>query len=561
MFVLGGSWSGDARRQGRRGLVADRQLARAAEGAGHPIYTADGEGVYRADNHGWFIATSGERIFQAGPSRQMHWITTTGRRQHHVRGARGTSGDEMNGNAVLYDVNKILTVGGAPSYENSNAGNDGQRHRHQREHPDGDRDRRDDQRARVRQQRRAPDGQVFTSAARPRGPVLRPDTRPHAGAVGPRARERGRRWHRRPSRATTTRSRCCCPTGTVFSGGGGLCGTCATNHPDGQIFIPPYLFNADGSLRTRPTITSAPSSAQTGQTITVTTGGAVSSFVLMRYGEATHTVDNDQRRIPLSIVSSSGNTYQLAIPSDPGSRSPARTCCSPSTPPARRAWRRRCWSTRRQLSVQRLQQGRCRRRAGGLLAARRLGRLDQRRRPVRQPRHRTLSGSGVTFGTASPVEGSSGHGVTLSSGQIVSTQLRPAPSVYSETVVQHEDHSGRRLGDIWRFGDRDNGAQDRQVWLTPSGQIDFGVYTGQTVTVQSPGSYNDGSWHFMVATQGPDGMHLYVDGQQVASGPTTEARRTRATGRSAALSTPAGRIAPRRPMPAASATPPSSTPS
>ena len=38
------------------------------------------------------------------------------------------------------------------------------------------------------------------------------------------------------------------PDGTVFSGGGGLCGSCATNHPDGQIFYPPYLFNADGSL-------------------------------------------------------------------------------------------------------------------------------------------------------------------------------------------------------------------------------------------------------------------------------------------------------------------------
>ncbi len=29
----------------------------------------------------------------------------------------------MNGNAVLYDINKIFTVGGAPSYQNSNATN------------------------------------------------------------------------------------------------------------------------------------------------------------------------------------------------------------------------------------------------------------------------------------------------------------------------------------------------------------------------------------------------------------------------------------------------------
>ena len=108
------------------------------------------------------------------------------------------------------------------------------------------------------------------------------------------------------------------PDGTVFSGGGGLCGTCATNHPDGQIYYPPYLFNADGTRATRPTITSAPTSASTGATISVTTDGPVQSFVMMRYDESTHSVDNDQRRIPLAIGSSSGNTYQLTIPSDPG---------------------------------------------------------------------------------------------------------------------------------------------------------------------------------------------------------------------------------------------------
>ena len=94
------------------------------------------------------------------------------------------------------------------------------------------------------------------------------------------------------------------PDGRVFSGGGGLCGSCATNHPDGQIFTPPYLLNSNGTLRTRPVIKSAPSAATTGQTISVTTNGPVWSFSMIRYGESTHSVDNDQRRIPLSIVSS-----------------------------------------------------------------------------------------------------------------------------------------------------------------------------------------------------------------------------------------------------------------
>jgi hypothetical protein len=78
------------------------------------------------------------------------------------------------------------------------------------------------------------------------------------------------------------------------------------------------LFNANGTLRARPVIKSAPATAATGQTISVTTGSPVSGFSLVRYGEATHSVDNDQRRIRLSIVSSSGDTYKLAIPRDPG---------------------------------------------------------------------------------------------------------------------------------------------------------------------------------------------------------------------------------------------------
>ena len=68
-----------------------------------------------------------------------------------------------------------------------------------------------------------------------------------------------------------------------------------------------------------------------------------------------------------------------------------------------------------------------------------------------------------------------------------------------------------------------NNDQDRQLWLTPSGQLEFGVWTGQTVTIKSPASYNDGNWHFVVATQGSDGMHLYLDGQPVASNATSGA--------------------------------------
>jgi hypothetical protein len=53
--------------------------------------------------------------------------------------------------------------------------------------------------------------------------------------------------------------------------------------------------------------------------------------------------------------------------------------------------------------------------------------------------------------------------------------------------------------------------------MTNSGQLVFGVYPGQVVTVTSPNAYKDNVWHHVVATLGSGGMALYVDGALVAS--------------------------------------------
>lgn len=105
--------------------------------------------------------------------------------------------------------------------------------------------------------------------------------------------------------------------GTVLNAGGGLCGTCATNHWDGEIFVPPYLLNSDGTRRTRPVINTVASTVAIGATLSVSTGGAVSSFALVRLGTATHTVNTDQRRIALSSTGS-GTSYTVTIPNDAG---------------------------------------------------------------------------------------------------------------------------------------------------------------------------------------------------------------------------------------------------
>ena len=104
----------------------------------------------------------------------------------------------------------------------------------------------------------------------------------------------------------------------MFSGGGGLCGSCVTNHADGQIFTPPYLLNPDGGVRPRPAITGAPATASAGDTVTVDTDRVVTGFALTRLGAVTHTVNNDQRRIPLVPTAISDTSYTVTIPADRG---------------------------------------------------------------------------------------------------------------------------------------------------------------------------------------------------------------------------------------------------
>jgi hypothetical protein len=106
--------------------------------------------------------------------------------------------------------------------------------------------------------------------------------------------------------------------GRVLAGGGGLCGSCSTNHANVEILTPPYLLNADGSAATRPSITSAPATATLGTQISVATNSAITSFALVRMGTSTHSIDTDQRRVPVTFSSSGSNAYSVAIPSDPG---------------------------------------------------------------------------------------------------------------------------------------------------------------------------------------------------------------------------------------------------
>ena len=524
-FTLGGSWSGGV--GGKSGEIWSpngswRELTGVPAA---PMYTQDAQGVYRADNHGWFVATSGGNVLQAGPSKQMNWITTTGAGSITPAGNRGTSADAMNGNAVYYDIDKVITMGGAPDYQDSDAttaayqltlGGTATAPTVATTQVGSMNDPRAFANSVV-----LPNGEVVTMGGQTYAvPFSDADSELNAELWNPATGQftlmapeaEPRNYH---SVAVLL------PNGTVFSGGGGLCGTCSTNHPDGQIWTPPYLLNANGTLRPRPSITSAPTTAATGATITVTTAQPVASFSMVRYGESTHSVDNDQRRVPLSIVSSSGDTYKLAIPSDPGIALPGPYMLfaigSAGTPSVSTTLSITNVASKAPLNSY----GKAVYNSGPSM----YWPLDETSGPTAADvsgngSTGNYSGTGITYQAHSPAEGVYYNGVSLngSSGQIVASQPTTNPTSYSEELwFKTSTTTG---GDLMGFGDAASGfsnSRDRLVWMSNDGQLNFGIYTGQTVVVQSPNSYNNGKWHYVVATQGSDGINLYVDGQRVAS--------------------------------------------
>jgi Galactose oxidase-like, Early set domain/RTX calcium-binding nonapeptide repeat (4 copies) len=103
------------------------------------------------------------------------------------------------------------------------------------------------------------------------------------------------------------------PDGRVLSSGGGICGTCDSVGylgKNAEVFSPPYLFKKDGSgeLAPRPEITSAPDEMTYNAPYAISTpsAGSVSKVALVRLGAVTHSVNMEQRYVPLSFTPGSG---------------------------------------------------------------------------------------------------------------------------------------------------------------------------------------------------------------------------------------------------------------
>ena len=253
----------------------------------------------------------------------MNWYGTTGSGSQAAAGTRANDGDAMCGDAAMFDAvnGKILAVGGSTSYQDVNATSNA--HIITIGTPPAV--------ATVQTIGNMAYQRAFaTSVILPNGEVLIMGGQIYANPFSDATSQYVPELFN-PATNTFTQlapaaiprnyhsTAVLLPDGTVINGGGGLCGSCATNHYDAQIFRPPYLFTSTGALATRPVISSVSvASIKVGGAFSITTNTAVTSFSLLRMSSTTHTVNTDQRRVVPTLSGTSGTTYTLTVPSDPG---------------------------------------------------------------------------------------------------------------------------------------------------------------------------------------------------------------------------------------------------
>jgi len=331
VFAIGGSFAGGSNIP-KDGEVYDpykKTWTMLPDAKVKPMLTDDIEGAWRSDNHGWLFGWKNQTVFQAGPSKAMNWYYTDGKGSFQKAGERLEDDDSMSGSAVMFDAikGKILTFGGSPWYEGSYAtsnahiitiGEPGQPPKVELAAKEGQ----------MHFERVfhtsvvLPDGKVFIAGGQTFGVAFNEENIIFVAELYDPETDTFIKLQQNNQIRTYHSLTILLTDGRVLNAGGGLCGNCSANHFDAQIFTPPYLLFPNGEPRPRPTILSGvPEKLQVGSFVSFMTDKKIQSASLIRLSSATHTVNTDQRRVPLVISrlpSFKNYRYFFRIPNEPG---------------------------------------------------------------------------------------------------------------------------------------------------------------------------------------------------------------------------------------------------
>ena len=249
----------------------------------------------------WMDVAPNGRAFYSGPDQTMRMLDTAGTGTWQALGPRDTINRDYGGHA-LFDVGKILVAGGGPSTKDARVVDlNGATPQVSTTAP----------MAFGRRQHNLTvlaDGTVLATGGNSSGAGL---VDLNAGVYAAEQWNPATGQWRTLAAMQITRqyhsTTLLLPDGRVLASGGGICGTCdqvGYLAKNAEIFSPPYLFDADGTLAPRPAIDAAPTATSYGAAMEIATANpaSIGKVALVRLGAVTHSVDMEQRYIPLSFT-------------------------------------------------------------------------------------------------------------------------------------------------------------------------------------------------------------------------------------------------------------------
>ena len=269
------------------------------------------------------VAPNG-KIFHSGPTPQMHWINPTGSGSYEPVGGLFTDFYHKHGTTIMYDEGKLLTAGGWMDGGSTASTNQAftvdlngpspvvaatQPMIYPRKFQNGV---------------MLPNGEVLVVGGNTSGQKFSDD-----GAVlAPEIWDPDSETWRLGAPMSIPRNyhsvALLLTDGRVLAAGSGYNSNSVpeSTHQDGQVYSPPYLFNADDTLATRPVISTGSGVVETGTTFNVTTSEAVAYFSLIKMSSTTHGVNTDVRYIRPQFASAGTNSYDITLHQNPNVTTP-----------------------------------------------------------------------------------------------------------------------------------------------------------------------------------------------------------------------------------------------
>lgn len=258
------------------------------------------------------------RVFHSGPWPTMHWYDAEGSGDIDAAGTR-LGGDQTRafGTSTMYDVGKVLVIGGQDRKAAESSSREAIRIDITGAAPVVER-------AADMAFKRTnhdtvvlPDGTVIAIGGNENAKLFNDDTSILIPEIWNPATDQ---WTQMAPHAIPRNYHSVgllMKDGRVISGGGGLCGNCAANHQDAEIFSPPYLFGPGGAPAVRPSITSSPATTHAGDQHSVTATPGITAFNLIRLAGVTHSINTDTRFVPVDFSEDAPGQYTLFFHDNP----------------------------------------------------------------------------------------------------------------------------------------------------------------------------------------------------------------------------------------------------